>query len=264
MHSHSPEYYLDCVEQGIQLYWRKLGKARNMVTCCGDIEYVMPSPRGGPERVYRLRLSPDTVERRVDEIISGIRAGEIPNGLLLGPGTTPADLAGILARKGFHIDASDPCMALDLADFHWSETPPASTQICHISAEGQVSEWARVVNLGMFGFELVSAEKFNDVYHLVNTRFFLAYHDGAPASAAMTIRAGGVATLEFVATLEEHRRKGLGTAVTAAAMCDLRSLGVQTVTLRAEPDGVNIYKKVGFRVICQRVVATYPRSFAVS
>jgi len=259
MPDHSPEYYLDCVERGIQLYWRTLGKMRQMVTCCaGDIEYVMPQPRRGPERVYRLNLSPHTAEQRVEEIIAGIRAGEIPGGLLLGPGATPAGLAGILARKGFEIDASDPCMVLDLADFRRIETPPAATQICLVSQEAQVSEWARVVNLGMFGGELISAGQFTDLYRLENTRLWLAYYDRQPASAALTIRAGDVATLEFVATPVEQRRKGLGTAVTAAALDDLRNLGVQTATLRAEPDGINIYKKAGFRTVCQRVVATYP------
>ncbi|HEX2978852.1 MAG TPA: GNAT family N-acetyltransferase [Anaerolineaceae bacterium] len=255
---HSPKYYLDCVERGIHLYWRALGKMRGMLTHSGDIEYVLSQTRSGPERVYRVRLSADGIERRVEEIAAGIRAGEIPNGLLLGPGTTPANLPEFLARHGFHVDASDPCMALDLADFHHGVGLPDGAQMGLVSDERQVSEWAQVVNLGLFGCELISAEQFTDVFHLEHARLFLAYHNGLPACAAMTLRDGDLATLEFVATLAEQRRKGLGTAVTCAALRDLRDLGARTVTLRAEPDGVNIYQKVGFQVVCQRVVASLP------
>lgn len=63
--------------------------------------------------------------------------------------------------------------------------------------------------------------------------------------------------LEMVATLEEYRRKGAATATIDKALLDLRQKGVKTVSLRAETDGIQVYKRPGVKECFVRIVAAY-------
>jgi hypothetical protein len=253
-------YYLDCIHSGLLLYWRTLARARGMQLYQGDIEYVMSATHCGPERIFDAQLPSAGLDRRLEEIIAGIRAGSIPDSFVITPNARPADLPEALARKGFQIDTSGLCMAMDLDGWSagWPE-PANSIQVAPVESPDQLKQWVEITNVALAGSPIMSCEQFGDLYRLENTRFFLARYNGVPAAVSMTIHAGQAATLEFVSTLEEYRRRGLGAAVTAAALCGLRASGIRTVTLRGEPDGVGIYKRLGFQEYAKRVVASYPR-----
>ncbi|MBG3875853.1 GNAT family N-acetyltransferase [Desulfovibrio oxamicus] len=86
-----------------------------------------------------------------------------------------------------------------------------------------------------------------------------AYLDGQLAAAAEVYRtasgfpaAGGTAHLDVagvynVCTLEAFRRKGLGTAVTRAALLHARQAGCRHAVLQASGDGYRVYARLGFR-----------------
>jgi GNAT superfamily N-acetyltransferase len=250
-------YYLDCIQSGILLYWHSLGKAQGIELHAGDIKYVLARPRGRPERIFNIHLAAERLEQRLDEIIAGIRAGTIPNSFLITPKTEPGNLPELLAAKNFSIDTSGLCMALDLADLQVPRRDPGPIQVVTVDQPGQLKQWVEIINVALCGSEVMSFEQFQDVYCLESTRFFLASYDGTPAAVSMALQEGETATLEFVATLEEYRNRGLGTAVTLAALQFLQEKNIRTVTLRGEPDGIGIYQKAGFKEYCKRVVASY-------
>lgn len=69
-----------------------------------------------------------------------------------------------------------------------------------------------------------------------------------PLSVGSYQSAAGAGEIVGVATLPRARRRGLGAAVTAALVGDLRSRGVATVFLSASDDDVaRMYARVGFR-----------------
>ncbi|KAB8314617.1 GNAT family N-acetyltransferase [Tolypothrix campylonemoides VB511288] len=63
--------------------------------------------------------------------------------------------------------------------------------------------------------------------------------------------AGGAAGIYNVATLEKFRNRGIGTAITLAALQDAYRVGYQTATLQASEAGKNIYSRLGFRQHCK-------------
>ena len=66
---------------------------------------------------------------------------------------------------------------------------------------------------------------------------------------------GGVAELVGVATLAEHRRRGVATALTAAATREAFAAGVDLVFLvAASAPASRVYQRLGFRPVAQRVV----------
>lgn len=251
---------LENIHSGLLLYWRTLARARGMQLHRGDIEYVMSEARDGVERIFNVQLSPADLDRRLDEIIAGMKSGALPDSIVLTPCARPADLPEILAHKGFQIDTTGLCMALDLdAQRDPWPIPVPPIQVLPVDSPDLLRQWVEITNLAFFGSQVLTFEQFSNLYALAATRFYLVFYDGVPVSGCMTLHAGETATLEFVSTLAEYRRKGLGAAVCAAALQDLRQCGLHTVTLRAEPDGIGIYSRLGFVEICKRVVATYPR-----
>lgn len=74
-------------------------------------------------------------------------------------------------------------------------------------------------------------------------RFWLATLDGEPAATALSYVAHGVVNVEAVATLSEHRGRGLGVAVSWAAT--LADPGLPAVLI-ASDDGIGIYRRMGY------------------
>lgn len=75
---------------------------------------------------------------------------------------------------------------------------------------------------------------------------FLALRRGEPAGGCIALSADADGGIYSLATLPEHRSRGVGRALMHAA---LRHLGGIPVTLVATRDGVPLYQSLGFRTI---------------
>jgi ribosomal protein S18 acetylase RimI-like enzyme len=95
------------------------------------------------------------------------------------------------------------------------------------------------VPLAEFGHELVTR---------IGARFFAASVDGAIASACDLYLHDGVAQVEMVDTLEEHRGQGLARAVVVAAAEAARTSGSELVFIVADDDDwpKELYRRLGF------------------
>ena len=125
-----------------------------------------------------------------------------------------------------------------------------------ITNNEELRTWLNIVNIALFECEIVSFEQIYDVCNLHNTSFYLGLFDGKPATACMTITEGDTSVLEMVATKREYRRKGLAKAVINRALLDLKQNGILTTSLRAESEGIGVYKKLGFKDCFKRIVAS--------
>lgn len=82
-----------------------------------------------------------------------------------------------------------------------------------------------------------------------NVVAFLAYREGKPVSIAMTIVSHEVAGIYWVGSLKEARGRGLGWAVTAAAVNAGFDLGAKIASLQASPMGASLYAAMGFGAV---------------
>ncbi|HEU4906089.1 MAG TPA: GNAT family N-acetyltransferase [Solirubrobacterales bacterium] len=78
---------------------------------------------------------------------------------------------------------------------------------------------------------------------------FLARVDGRPAAISMTIVSHGVAGIYWVGTTERARGRGLGAAMTAAAVDAGLEIGATSASLQASPMGEPIYLRMGFEMV---------------
>lgn len=251
------QYYYNCIDKAITMYWRTLSKARGLTLHTGDIEYVLSADREGPERIFNINLTHETIDQRLDDIITRMKSGEMPNSFLITPNTVPLNLLERLIEKGFIIDTSGSCMAMDIIDIRALDNPTDKVKVIEVTNEALLRHWVHIINTALFECEIMSFDQFRDIYDQENTRFYLTLYDDVPASASMTISEELVADLDLVATLKDYRKKGLASLSINRALLDLKDAGIETVSLRAEPDGIGLYKKMGFKAYCKRISASY-------
>jgi Acetyltransferase (GNAT) domain len=77
----------------------------------------------------------------------------------------------------------------------------------------------------------------------------VAYQRTKPVAAALTYFSGGVASLQWVGTVESARHLKLGQAVTVWATNAGFDRGSSSVTLQASPMGAPLYLKLGYETV---------------
>jgi ribosomal protein S18 acetylase RimI-like enzyme len=71
--------------------------------------------------------------------------------------------------------------------------------------------------------------------------------DGEVACVTLTLAVDDDVSVQYVATEERHRRRGLATRLLRAVLAAERDRGMRTATLQASPDGLPVYERLGFR-----------------
>ena len=242
------QYEADIIEKGIVLSWSTWGKMRGETLTLGDISYLRSDTAGGFERIFSVRLDGEDANSRVQQMIASVRAGNLPDSILITQNTKP---------DGFVIDTSGLCMKMCLDDYVSRFPRGSRIEVSRVCDAEQLRTWLDLVTEALFGRGLVTQEQVNDLFGLESTRFYLGLLEGEAVTACMTITQGDTSVLEMVATLENSRRKGTAAAAIARALTDLRSNGVKTISPRAENGGINVYRRRGFRDCFVRTVASY-------
>jgi GNAT superfamily N-acetyltransferase len=87
---------------------------------------------------------------------------------------------------------------------------------------------------------------------------FVGYVGGALVAAGRLACIDAVGEITSIETLETHRRRGIGTAMTWAAIAEAARRGCTAIMLTATEMGYPVYLRMGFRPICS--YRTYLRS----
>lgn len=250
------QYECDIIEKGIDISWFTWGKMRDSTLKTGEVCYIKSDNNKGPERIFNIKFANEDIDYKIMKLVSYIKAGIMPDSILITPNTIPINLSQILADKGFYVDDSDPCMMLEVNDFKPQKNQKENITTIKLENDELLPEWVKIVSHGLFGFELIALDQFKDVFKLDNTHFYIGLLNNVPASACMTITEGDTSVLEMVATLKQYRHNGLATAIINKALEELKELNIKTISLRAEKDGVNLYKRLGFKACFNRTVVT--------
>ncbi|MFL5796668.1 MAG: GNAT family N-acetyltransferase [Actinomycetota bacterium] len=212
--------------------------------------------------VHRMRLRPEEVPGAVRESTTAFREHDVPALWWLSPLTRPRDVARELESNGWGFDEAMPWMAASIDRLSW---PPAvrGLEIVRVTGESTHQAWLAGMTAGfsMRGSEqlamtsLAAAVGYGEDARWVRWAGFL---EGRPVASSGLMVGGGVAGIYNVATAPDVRRRGIGAAMTAAAVAQGRDRGYEVVVLGASELGSGVYRRMGFAEVCRNRVYLLP------
>lgn len=207
--------------------------------------------------VLRARLTPERAETAITERIEACRRRNVPMLWWTGPSSQPHDLRDRLVDRDFFIEPAHG-MAMELARLPVAasrepETPAITIE--RVDSRSTLEIWTRVL-CDAFGAPQAFGDAFADLAVSVGVdrsspfRHYLARFQGEPAATCSLFLGAGVAGIYDVSTVPERRRRGIGRAITRAALRDAHAAGFRSAILHSSSLGVNMYRSIGFENVC--------------
>lgn len=209
------------------------------------------------------RFDPATADARIDDVVAWFEYRKVPFVWRLGPGDRPGDLQDRLLAKGFALDPDEmPGMAAPLSALPEVELPDGAA-IEVVRDANAFRAWLDVL-VGGFGMPPQIGDAYMAFETLgfgddLPTRAILARIGDRPVATALCVFADGGLVIANVTTLPDERGRGLGRAVTLAAMRLGAAAGAVIAVLQSTEMGLGVYQRLGFEAFGRyRVLARLP------
>lgn len=210
--------------------------------------------------VLRVRGSVDQAMAAAAQTV-----GDVPAVWWAGPDSDPGLAAALTARGAVEVERC-PIMAIRL-----DEVPPGGGPgglVIGESGDDELAEWVGAYGPS-FGFPpalipalvAMEAARPDPPGSLVRLAGRI---DGEIAGTAALLDRHGVAGVYVVTTPASFRRRGIATALTAAALAIGRERGLTIGTLQATPDGEPVYQRMGFTTVGEYRLLRFPGGTGVS
>lgn len=148
--------------------------------------------------------------------------------------------AALLAGSGHVLDAAPRSMALELDELH-PRDPADGVEL----ASGEMSVLGRI-NDRAYGIEGPGWAAALGAEPEGPAETALALAGGEAVACAAVLDRGDDACVTAVATLPEHRGRGLAGALISRLLADAAGRGVRTASLQASKAGAPVYERLGF------------------
>jgi GNAT superfamily N-acetyltransferase len=199
-------------------------------------------------------LTPAAAGERIAEGAAWLTARTDRWRWLVGATSRPPDLDTSLQAAGLRLLSDNPGMALHLRDRGPEAPRPAGLTIEPVVDEAGLARWRDVQQRGL-GLDDESTAAWWVAHRrpgfdpTLPLRNWVASLEGVPVAAAALFVGAGVAGIYNVCTVPEARGRGIGRAVTGAALAEAVSRGLSLAILGASEMGHPVYRKMGFREV---------------
>jgi predicted GNAT family acetyltransferase len=172
----------------------------------------------------------------------------------LEPQLKPSDWRSALSRHGFGFSNDTPGMAIDLHEMNESMQKVDGLEIRFAGEAESIRTWT-----GMFikgyglppAWESITFDLWMQLGLDLPIRNYLGYLNGKPVATCTIFYGAGAAGIYCVSTVPEARGRGVGAAITLKPLLEAREMGYRVGVLQSSEMGFNVYKKLGFRHLCQ-------------
>lgn len=165
----------------------------------------------------------------------------------------PADhgIESALLERGLVFYEEEPAMVADLA-VETSDPSPINMLIRGTRDREDLDVWVRILS-GSSNDTFIRrvAEIRGAADSATGSRFehLLGLVDGDVVATAGVFHGTRAAEVQHIATEQSHRNRGIGTAMTVAALDLVRRQGGRYAVLTASPEGFGIYERLGFETV---------------
>ena len=213
---------------------------------------------GLPDRhinaVLATHLDPDEADDAIDDTLAWFRRRGDPFLWWVMPSAAPADLAHRLAARGLVNDGAWPGFAVEI-DALVAPAPIDGLEIRRVHTwdgfETYLGVYVPILSPSTAFTELfVRAAREIGFREDAPEEHFIGLLHGEPVATASLVTAGGAAGIYNVTTVEAARRRGIGAAMTVAAVRHGAQRGLRVATLQASAMGRPVYERLGFEFVC--------------
>ena len=249
---------VEAVERDFVAAWWLLAEAGGAELHHGSASwYHTGRPDPYCNQVLETHLADAIADAHIDATLGRLTGLGVPFHWWVMPSSTPAGLAARLQHRGLTADDAWPGMALRVAEL---VSPPAVPGL-EIRPVTTVEELATYT--GIFAPLLSPSPSFTEFFLRAARgigfgpdapeQHFVGSLDGQPVATVSLLSAGGAAGIYNVATIESARGRGIGAAMTAAAIRHGAARGFTIATLQASTMGRRVYERLGFNFVCDLV-----------
>src|ERR1035437_7498985 len=210
-----------------------------------DIKWVRTVPSTWPNFIFDFQFNPDEITSRVKMINTEIEQLNAPPLCIVPNNEQTGLLTAALEENGLRLSAQWTGMAMDLALFQ-ERLLPAGMEIYEVNNLSLLEEWCTVASKYLFNSSPLDIDLFSHFIMDDKVKMFLGKYNSIPVASSLMYLSKGVAGLYMIATSNEYRKKGFGSAITSFPISEAKKMNCQTAILHATPAGRGIYKKIGF------------------
>ena len=201
--------------------------------------------------IVRTQLNPTNVDERIAETLAYFQSRNVTQFTWwIEPSSQPVDLGEHLLRHGLTSSDAGSGMAVDLLALNEDLVSPSGLTIEAVANEKTLEDFVHAIFPSFGGLdteEIACLELFAGLGFEMPLRSYVGFWDGMPVATSQLFLDAGVAGIYWVATVPEARRKGIGAAVSLAALRDARAMGYRIAVLGASPMGECLYRRLGFQ-----------------
>ena len=204
--------------------------------------------------VVHADLAQEEADPEIEASLQRMHSHGVPGSWHVGPSMRPSDLGERLIAHGFQYGGDDIGMAVDLSTLSEQVRAPADFVVERVRDEAGLAAWVEALGSG-FGEGPVEAKWVGEMYRRLGFerpwRHYVGLLAGDPVATSTSFLEVGVAGIYFVCTVERARRRGIGAAVTLAALREARERGYSVGVLGSSEMGYPVYRGLGFEEYCR-------------
>jgi ribosomal protein S18 acetylase RimI-like enzyme len=190
----------------------------------------------------------------LDEALGWVAGHDVPMTVFLAEGLD-SELADVVATRGLQRDPTPyPGMVL----YPIPEPPPPGHVVVEAVDATGADEFRGVFTAQGRSRDLAEAMFPESLIGDPDVHAFVGRLDGRPVGYSLAIQSERTSGVYNVGTLPEARRRGVGTALTWAAVESGRRAGLDCVVLQSSEMAVSMYQAMGFRTVVNYAVFRKP------
>jgi ribosomal protein S18 acetylase RimI-like enzyme len=201
--------------------------------------------------ICRARLEPASAREAAAEAVAYFAERRRPFSWWVGPGDRPGDLGAVLETLGLERAEAELAMAMPLGRLPREAASVQGLEVRRVTQPVELETFAELSAANwtppdpdVTRFYRLAAAALLDLDS--PQWLYVGYLDGEPVATAEGTVAGGTAGLYNISTRPAYRGRGIGSRMTWHPLRDALASGCDLGVLQAAPEGVSIYRRLGF------------------
>jgi ribosomal protein S18 acetylase RimI-like enzyme len=201
--------------------------------------------------ICRARLPSGTAMATAQDAIAHFTRSRRPFSWWVGPADQPGELGDILEALGLRPVETELAMGLPLDRVSARGPEVPGLEVRRVRTRGELEAFAELSAANwtppdphVRAFYRRTADAFLGAD--APQWLYLGYLDRRPAATAEASVAGGTVQLFSISTLPAFRGRGIASRMTWQPLRDARAAGCDVGVLQAAPEGVGVYRRLGF------------------